>query len=118
MPDSNSDDSPDKIEIFLSDDEKIKSIGEILTNNSSRAILQLLFEEELTANRIAQSTGISLQLVKYHLNKMQEVRMVKVSRIGKNVKAHDMKYYKTTKFVTDRFHEVQARMTFQAAFRN
>ena len=93
MPDSNSDDSPDKIEIFLSDDEKIKSIGEILTNNSSRAILQLLFEEELTANRIAQSTGISLQLVKYHLNKMQEVRMVKVSRIGKNVKAHDMKYY-------------------------
>ena len=98
MPGSNSDDSPDKIEIFLSDDEKIKSIGEILTNNSSRAILQLLFEEELTANRIAQSTGISLQLVKYHLNKMQEVRMVKVSRIGKNVKAQDMKYYKTTKF--------------------
>ncbi len=88
----------DKIEIFLSDDQKIKVVGELLTNNSSRTILQLLFEGELTASEISLKSGISLQLVKYHLNKMQQVGMVKISRIGKNIKAHDMKYYKATKF--------------------
>ena len=51
---NNNDGSSDKIEIFLSDDEKIKSVGELLTNNSSRDILQLLFEEELSANEISQ----------------------------------------------------------------
>ncbi len=90
--------SSDKIEIFLSDDEKIKSVGELLTNNSSREILQLLFEEELSANEISQKINISLQLAKYHLNKMQEVGMVQISKISKNVKAQDMKYYKATKF--------------------
>jgi len=95
MPDS---DDSDKIEIFLSDDQKIKSVGELLANSSSRTILQLLFEEELTANEIAQRSEISLQLVKYHLNKMRQVGMVKVSRVGRNIKAHDMNYYRATKF--------------------
>ena len=58
----------EKIEIFSTDDEKIKSFGELLTNDSSRSILQILFKEEMTANEIAQKTGESLQLVKYHIN--------------------------------------------------
>jgi len=95
MPDS---DDSDKIEIFLSDDQKIKSVGELLTNSSSRTILQLLFEEELTANEISQRSEISLQLVRYHLNKMRQVGMVRISRVGKTSKAHDMKYYRATKF--------------------
>ena len=101
MSDSNNskpDDVTEKIEIFSTDDEKIKSIGELLSNDASREILQLLFKKELTANQIAQETEVSLQLVKYHLNKMQDMGIVKVSKIGKNVKAQDMKYYKATKF--------------------
>ena len=73
-------------------------IAESLTNSSSRTILQLLFEEELSANEISLKTDISLQLVKYHLNKMQQVGMIQISKIGKNVKAQDMKYYKAAKF--------------------
>ena len=95
---NNNKNSSDKIEIVLSDDEKIKSVGELLTNDSSREIIQLLFEEELSANEISQKADISLQLAKYHLNKMQQVGMVQISKIGKNVKAQDMKYYKATKF--------------------
>lgn len=95
---NNDPDISEKIEIFLSDDEKIKSVGEMLTNSSSRAILQLLFSEELSANDISQRTAISLQLVKYHLNKMQAVGMVRVSKTKKNSKGHDMKFYQATKF--------------------
>jgi len=92
------DEVTEKIEIYSTEDEKIKSIGEVLTNASSRKILQLLFKNEMTANQIAQKTNISLQLVKYHINKMQEIGIVKISKLGKNIKAQDMKYYKTTKF--------------------
>ncbi len=60
-------------------DEKIKSFGELFTNDSRREILQLLFNEELTATQIAQKTDISLQLVKYHLNKLQILEIVKIS---------------------------------------
>jgi len=101
MPQEDENNSPDmteKIEIFSTDDEKIKSFGELLTNDSSRSILQLLFKEEMTANEIAQKTGESLQLVKYHINKMQDMGIIKVSKVEKNSKAQDMKYYTATKF--------------------
>lgn len=83
----------DKVEILSTDDQKIKAIGEILSADSSRLILKLLFNNSLTANQIAQKTGISLPLVIYHLKKMQEASVVKITNVGKNVKSHDMKFY-------------------------
>lgn len=88
----------EKIEIFSTEDEKIKSFGELLTNDSSRAILQWLLTNEMTAKQIAEKIEVSLPLVIYHLNKMQELGVVKISKIGKNVKERDMKYYTATKF--------------------
>ena len=98
MPNDDADDLTEKIKILATDDEKIKSFGELLTNDSSREILQLLFNEELTANQIAQKTNISLQLVKYHLIKLQDLGIVKISKIEKNSKSQDMKIYTATKF--------------------
>jgi DNA-binding transcriptional ArsR family regulator len=88
----------EKIEILSTDDERIKAVGELLSSDSSRAILKLLFNEEMTANQIAQKTEISLPLVMYHLKKMQDANVVKVSQTGKNTKSHDMKYYTVDKF--------------------
>ena len=91
-------DVTEKIKILATDDERIKSFGEIFTNDSSREILQLLFNEELSAAQIAQKTNVSLQLVKYHLNKLQILGVVKISKIEKNSKSQDMKIYSATKF--------------------
>ena len=88
----------DKIEILSTDDDRIKAVGELLSSDSSRAILKLLFNEEMTANQIAQKTEISLPLVMYHLKKMQDCNVVKISQTGKNTKSHDMKYYTVDKF--------------------
>jgi len=97
--DKTSDDElTEKIKILATDDEKIKSFGELFSNDSSREILQLLFNEELSATQIAQKTDISLQLVKYHLNKLQDLGVVKISKIEKNSKSQDMKIYSATKF--------------------
>jgi DNA-binding transcriptional ArsR family regulator len=92
------DELTENIKILATDDEKIKSFGEILSNDSSREILQLLFNDELTASQIAQKSDVSLQLVKYHLNKLQDLGVVKVSKIEKNSKSQDMKIYTASKF--------------------
>ena len=92
----NSDDIPnlsDRVDILSTEDEKLKTVGEILSSDSSRSILKLLFNQSLTANEIAQKTGLSLPLVLHHLKKMQSAQVVKITNIGKNFKSHDMKYY-------------------------
>jgi DNA-binding transcriptional ArsR family regulator len=83
----------DRVEILSTDDQKIKAVGEILSSDSSRGILKLLFNDSLTANQISQKTEISLPLVIYHLKKMQESGIVKITSVGKNTKSHDMKFY-------------------------
>ena len=96
----NSDDIPDftdRIDILSTEDEKLKTIGEILSSDSSRNILKILFDESLTANQIAQKTKMSLPLVIHHLKKMQSAQVVKITNIGKNSKSHDMKYYTVDK---------------------
>lgn len=97
--DTNSDNTSERIEILSTDDEKIKLIGNLLANDSSRNILKLLLEKEMTANEIAQKTGQLLSLVMHHLQKMQDGRMVKITKVAKNSKSHDMKYYGPTKLV-------------------
>jgi DNA-binding transcriptional ArsR family regulator len=94
----NEDEITEKIKIMATDDVKIKSFGELLTNDSSRSILQLLFNEELTALQISEKTGISLQLVKYHIIKLQDLGVVKITKTEKNSKSQDMKFYSASKF--------------------
>ncbi len=91
-------DPEQEIKICCTENEKLKSIGELLISDSSRLILQVLLSDVLTANQIAQKTGISLQLVRYHINKMQEMEIVKIAKIEKSPKSHDMKYYSAEKF--------------------
>src|SRR3989338_6036425 len=87
----------DRVEILSTEDQKMKLIGEILSSDSSRAILKILFNDSLTANQISQKTEISLPLVIYHLKKMQESGVVKITSVGKNTKSHDMKFYTVDK---------------------
>lgn len=83
----------DKIDILSTEDEKLKEIGEILSSDSSRQILKLLFNNSLSANQISQKTEMSLPLVIHHLKKMQNTGVVKITNVGKNTKSHDVKFY-------------------------
>ena len=87
----------DNLDIFSTDDDKLKILAKIISNKSSIKILNILFQNELTANDIAQQTNMSLQLVKYYLEKMREIDLIQVSRVEKSSKARDMNYYKTSK---------------------
>ena len=90
-------DENDDIEIISTHDEKVKTVGEILSNDSSRKILNLLnSSNEMTINEIALKTGLSLSLVTHHLKRMQAAEVVKVSKVGRSVKGHKMNYYSAT----------------------
>ena len=68
----NPDDIPnlsDRVDIISTEDERLKIVGEILSSDSSRSILKLLFNQSLSANEIAQKTEMSLPLVIHHLKK-------------------------------------------------
>ncbi|MDE1843685.1 MAG: hypothetical protein KGH95_08555, partial [Thaumarchaeota archaeon] len=54
---TSSDDLKERIEILSTEDGKIKSIGEMLSNDSSRNILKTLLDDTMTANQIAQKIG-------------------------------------------------------------
>jgi DNA-binding transcriptional ArsR family regulator len=88
------DDILDKVELFSSDDEKLKILGEILSNESSRNMLLLLTTHEMSANEISEKTDLRLSLAIHHLNKMLSVDLVSISRLGKSEKNQEMKYYK------------------------
>ncbi len=91
--DSRIDALDEKVKIFPNDDERLKLIGEILSNESSRTILKLLVSNEHTAQEIVEKTDLSLSLVLHHVNKMQVAGIVKVSRISQTSKNQEMKHY-------------------------
>lgn len=93
----NKKDSEDDVEIISTDDDKIKLVGEIFSNDSSRKILKLLSSDnEMTANEIAQKNNMSLALTIHHLKRMQTAKMIKVSKTGISAKGQEMKYYAAT----------------------
>jgi SepF-like predicted cell division protein (DUF552 family) len=92
-------DPTDKIEIYSTDDEKIKTLGGLFSSDSSRTILNLLFENEMSASEIANKTEMSLELVRHHIQKMQKIGLVRISKIEKNSRAQEIKYYISKKFV-------------------
>jgi DNA-binding transcriptional ArsR family regulator len=85
----------EKIDILSLEDDKIKSIGELLSNDTSRDIMKSLFKETMTASQISQNMKVSLPLVMYHLKKMQNIGLVKI--VKTNVLEYE-KQYATTKF--------------------
>jgi len=88
--------SDESIKIMSVDDQKIKTVGEVLSNDSSRAILKILANKEMSTNQISQDTDLSIALVAFHLKKMQDIGIIKMTRTGKSVKGQDVKYYCAT----------------------
>ena len=79
--------------IFSSDDQRLKILGQIFGNKTSRDIVANLIEEEMTAMQISDKLGIKLNLVLYHLNKMMELQIISVTRTTKNSRGHQVKHY-------------------------
>lgn len=68
-----------EIKIFSSDDEKLKILGELLSNKSSRDIIKLLIDKEYYINEISDKLGLRVNLVIHHLKKMEELGILLIT---------------------------------------
>jgi len=69
-------DEDNKIKIFASDDN-LKSLGELLSNETSRKIIKNLMENEMYTNEIATKLDIRVSLVIHHLKKTRRTWIIR-----------------------------------------
>ena len=84
----------DSIQIFPTNDERLKFLGEIFSNESSRKILTLLLEKELTIMEISKESGISPNLIIHHLKKMIESSIVTITKESTNSRGRPLRFYR------------------------
>lgn len=88
------DDVSDKIKVFSSDDEKLKILGELLSNKSSRDIIKLLTDKEMYTNEIANKLDMRANLVIHHLKKLQELGLLEVKSKKIVKKGNEHKHFR------------------------
>src|SRR3989338_10420082 len=70
----------EKYMLFNLDDEKAKKLGEIISNTTSRRIVNFLAETEASESDIARQLNIPLNTVEYNINKLLEAGIIEKSR--------------------------------------
>ena len=85
--------------VFSSDDQRLKILGEIFGNNTSRNIITLLIENEMTATQISNKLELKLNLVLYHLEKMLSLQIISITKRTKNTRGHQVKHYRAKQAV-------------------
>jgi len=86
------DDEP-KIKVFASDDN-LKSLGELLSNDSSRKIIFNLMNQAMYTNEIATTLDMRVSLVIHHLKKMEELGMVTITEKKIKRKGQEHRFFK------------------------
>lgn len=84
----------DDIQIFSTNDDRLKSIGEIFSNESSRKILTLLLEKDRTIMEISKESEISPTLIIHHLKKMIDADIVTITKVSTNSRGHPLRFYR------------------------
>lgn len=90
----NKEENIDKIKIFSSDDEKLKILGELLSNKSSRDIIKLLNENEMYTNEIAVKLDLRTNLVIHHLKKLEELGLLEIRNKRISKKGNEHRFFK------------------------
>ena len=85
--------------VFSSDDQRLELLGQIFGNKTSRNIITLLIENEMTAMQISDNLGLKLNLVLYHLEKMLSLQIISITKRTKNTRGHQVKHYRAKQAV-------------------
>ncbi len=77
-------------------DEKSKGVSQVLANDTSRRVLDLISEEPMSAMKIAYRLNMGINTAQYNLERLESVGMVEVLRVEKSRKGRDVKIYAPT----------------------
>lgn len=75
--------------------EDSKKIRQILSNDTSMKIMELLKTEKLSASEVAEKLQMPLTTVKYNIDQMVEHDLVRIQRIKYSEKGRQVKIYET-----------------------
>ena len=88
------DDDSKKIKAFALEDDKLKILGELLSNKSSRDIIKLLTEKEMYTNEIAKKLDLRVNLVIHHLKKLEYIGVLEITQKKIVKKGSEHRYFK------------------------
>lgn len=85
-----------KIKVFGYDEKSLKTLGQLLANDTSRKIIMLLINKDMYLNEVSKKLEIQMNTTSFHLKKLVDLGLVivtkkKITRKGIN---HD--HYKMT----------------------
>jgi DNA-binding transcriptional ArsR family regulator len=114
-------DNFDKIKVFSSEDDKLKVLGELLSNKSSRDIIKLLMNKEHYTNEIANKLDLRPNLVIHHLKKLEELGLLEIRNKRIVKKGNEHRYFKINPswFITPNHtrDEIEEKGIFQKIFK-
>lgn len=70
-----------------------KKITQVITNDTAREIMELLAEHSMSASDIANKLTVPLTTIKYNIENLVEVGLVKIERIKYSEKGRQVKVY-------------------------
>jgi DNA-binding transcriptional ArsR family regulator len=73
--------------------EESKKITQVITNDTAREIMELLAEHSMSASDIAKKLDVPLTTIKYNLENLVEVGLIKIERIKYSEKGRQVKVY-------------------------
>lgn len=78
------------------DDESARAVFDAIGSQTTREILQSIYQEPGTASDIAERTDVSLQNAKYHIDKLIEADLIEVGENWYSEQGNMMKVYTPT----------------------
>lgn len=84
----------DKIKIFDDEDNKLKLLGELLSNDTSRRIIKMLIGKESYTNEISKKLDIRVSLVIHHLKKLEELGVLEITHKQIVRKGNNHRYFR------------------------
>jgi Predicted transcriptional regulator len=73
--------------------DETKKLRQILSNETSMKILEILKKENLSASEVAEKLGLPLTTVKYNIDQLVEYELAYVQRIKYSEKGRQVKIY-------------------------
>ena len=94
-------DDNNNIKVFASDDN-LKSLGELLSNETSRKIIMNLMQNTMYTNEISTKLDIRVSLVIHHLKKLAELGLLEITEKKIKRKGENHRFFRITSdiFVT------------------
>lgn len=87
------DDDNFKVNVVGADDQKLRLLGELLRNETSRKIIRYLMEHETYLNELAKKLDLQPNLVIHHLNKLKDAKLVTITKKKIIRKGVERNYY-------------------------